>query len=136
MGVTMAGQGASRGRAGIGDRFGSIWRDDVDIKVDEPLSRYIPIDRSEPVTCVASRAREAVIDVLGVLREARVGDDAREIVALSAECVGAIDAQVRVGKEVGDLLPGKGGLAEFVTPLQNVRPPGTVRTVRRCAPAD
>ena len=51
--------------------------------------------------------------------------------ALAAQAVGSSDAQIGIGKQIGDRLTRQGCLTEFIAALQNMspfRPVGAVRT--------
>ena len=73
---------------------------------------------------------DSSVDVIAVMIPTRVLHDlVGEIVALRAQRIGSIHAQIGVGKEIRNRLPRQDRLAEFITTLENVRPPGTVRTV-------
>lgn len=109
-------------RPGIRNRSGSIGSDDAGIKVDEALTGDGPTDTAHAMRSVASRAGEAVADVPGMLAETGIGHDLVGIVALCAKGERSIHAEVRAGKEIGNELAGRRGLAEFVAALENVRP--------------
>ena len=68
MGVIVASQGASTGGLCVGNWLGSVRSDDADIEVYEPFTRDTAVDGAEAVSRVASRAREAIVDVPSVLR--------------------------------------------------------------------
>src|ERR1035438_8344984 len=54
--------------------------------------------------------------------------------ALAAQSIGSNNAQIGTGKEIGNQLTWRGGLAEFVAALQNMSPLGPMRTARTRAP--
>jgi len=133
MRVVVAGQVAGVGGAGIGDRAGAIRRHHIEIKVHQPLAGNAPVHGSHSMRRMAGGAGKAVVDVPGVFAEGRVCGDVCQIMAFSAQGVWPVDAKIRSGKQVCNQLPWKGGLAELVAPLQDVRPLRAMRTIRTCA---
>src|ERR1035437_2829182 len=77
---------------------------------------------------MANRAREAGVDVVAVLVPTCIGDDVVKVMALAAHRVRTPEAQIRVWKQVCNQLTGRGRLAEFVVPLQDVGVRRSVRT--------
>ncbi len=71
---------------------------------------------------MAYGAREAFFDVLLMFLEAGIGHDIRKIVALAAQGIWPVDAQVRIRKKIRNRLAGKSGVAEFIPALKDVRP--------------
>lgn len=130
MSVIVTGETAGICSPRIGDWECSVRRDDLDVKVDEPLSGNGPARAAHPMRGMAGRARKSVVHVPGVFAETAIGCDFFQVMALSAERIGAIATQIWNWEEVGDELPGPRGLAEFVTALKDVSPFRAVRTVR------
>ena len=118
------------GRAVVGDGRGSILGYDVDVEIHEALSADAWVGASHPVGGVARRTGEAGVDVALMLGEAGIRHDAAQAVALAAERVRTIDAEIGIAKEIIHQLPGRDGLAEFVAALEDVRPLGAVGAVR------
>ena len=133
MRVVVASKVAGIGCPRIRDGVCSFRRDDVDIKVDEPLSGDGGVIPAHAVSGVTDRTREAVVDVPGVLGEASVGEDLRQIVALRAHRVGTIHAEIGARIEIGDKQPGARSLAELITAFKQVCPLGSMRTIRPAA---
>jgi len=98
----------------------------VDVEVHQPLARDVRAGGAHSVPGVAGRTSEAIVDVPAVLGEARVRNDDTQIVALAAQPVRAIHAEIGVGEEVGNLLAGRGRLRELIAAFQDV---GELRTV-------
>lgn len=86
----MAGQTAGICSPGIGDWGCSVRRDDVDVKIDEPLSGDAPAGAAHPMRSMASRTRETLVDVLRVLAETRVSHNLCQVVALPAKGIRAV----------------------------------------------
>lgn len=101
---------------------GSIGSYDVDIKVDQSLAGNGPAGAAHTMSCVAGRAREAIIDVPGVLAETGIRHDLAWVVALGAKGERSIHAEVWAGKKIGDELAGSRSLAELVAAFQDVSP--------------
>ena len=125
MGVIVADQGAGVGGAVVRNGRCPVGGHNIDIKVDEPLPRNVPRLRAHAVRCMADRAGEAIVDVPGVLAEARIPHDLVQVVALGAHCVGAAasatqGAQFRRGEKVGNKSARQRRLAEFVPALEDV----------------
>ena len=121
MGVVMACETARICGAGIGNSC-SVRGHEVDIKIDESFPGDGCVGAIHSVGSMTSGAREAVIDMTGVLGEARIRDDLVQIVALRAHRVRTVHAEVGTRIEIGDQQPGARSLAEIVAALQNVRP--------------
>src|SRR5208282_1581479 len=102
----------------------------IEVKVYEALSGDGSAGAAHPVAGVAGGAGKAVVDVAGMLSEGGIGNDVGEVVALSAQGIGADDAEIRTGKEIDDQQTGSGGLAELVAAFENVRPLRAVGAVR------
>lgn len=113
----------------IGDRGAAVRGDYVDIEVDQPLSADGPTVAAHAVGGMAGGASEAVIDVAGMLRKTGIRYHITQIMAFSTESIRTISAEVRIGKKIRDQLPRRRSLAEFVTPLQDVRPLRAMRAV-------
>ncbi len=122
MRVIVAGESAGIGRVRIRDRRCAIRSDDVGVEIDEALAGDGSAGASHAVSGVASGARETIVEMTGMLGEAGIRHDLSEAVALPAESVRPVDAEIRVGEKIGDQLAGCRGLAEFVTALEDVRP--------------
>ena len=108
--VLMARQGAGICQPGIGDGLPGVRRNDVHVKVHQALAADRAVHCAHPVGGVADRTAEAVIDVAGMLGEAGVGQDLRQVMAFRAERVWSIDTQVRIREQIGDQLAGHYGL--------------------------
>lgn len=119
--------------AGIGNRICSVRRDDVDVKIYQPLSGDAGVIPAHAMSGVTDRAREAFLDVLGVFRKTCIGGDLIQVVTLAAKCVGTVHAEIGAGKQIRDAQPRTGSLAELVAALQNVRPLRSMRTIRPAA---
>ena len=122
-------------RAGIrvaieSDRLAAIRGHDIEIEIDQSLAGRIGAIDSGPVGGVAGGATKSCIDVTGMLREASILHDVREIVALGAKRIGTVRAQVRRGKEIRDRSPRGRRSAEFVAAFQDVTPLGSMRPPR------
>src|SRR5208282_25623 len=78
---------------------------------------------------VANGAREAVVDMQRVLRETGVRDDVGQIVALAAQRVRAIHAQIRIRIEIRDQLARRRRLTGHVLTLENMCPLRPMRTI-------
>ncbi len=133
MRVVVASEAARICGTRIRNRTCSVWRDYVDVKIDEPFPGNVRIAATHSVGGMTRGTREAVIDVPGVLGEARVCDDLVQIVALRAHRVGTVHAEIGAGIEIGDKQPAGGSLAELITAFKKVCPLGTVRSVRSTA---
>ena len=117
MRVIVTGQRAGVGSTRVGDWVYAIRGDDVEVKVDKPLSRNRPAKVAHSMSRVASGAGKTVIDVARMLAERRISHDLIHVVALPAEGVRPIDGQIRIGKKIGDQLAGQRSLAELITAL-------------------
>lgn len=82
--VIVTREAAGIGSPGIGDGGRSIGGDDVDVKIDEPLTGDGAAGASHAVGSVAGRAREAVIEMASMFGEAGICHDLSEAMALSA----------------------------------------------------
>src|SRR5208283_3905547 len=104
--VRMAVTGQSTGIRGMTVRnwCSTVRCNYVDIEVHQPLTRNVRAGSAHSVPGVAGGTSEAVVDVPAVLGEARVRNDDAQIVALAAQPVRAIHAEIGVGKQVGDEL--------------------------------
>ena len=121
--MIMAGQRASARAAVVRNRRTSVLPDHTRIEVHQPLARQIGSTRPHPVRSVADRAAESIVDVPRVLCPTRViGNLILQIVAFGAKRVRPVHAEIRIGKQVRDRLPWRWRLAEFVPPLQQMRP--------------
>src|SRR5271169_6053896 len=80
---------------------------------------------------MAHRTGETVLRyVVAVPGEAGVGDDAAETMTLCAHPIRPVQAEIRIGEQVGDHSAGHRGLAELVVVLEDVRIDRPVRTIR------
>ena len=78
-------QRARVGRTIVGNRQSTVGRYDVHIKVHQPLTADGAAGRSYTVRCMARRATDARVDVIGMIRPTRVLYDlVGQIVALGA----------------------------------------------------
>ena len=114
----------------VGDRDSCIRSHDVRIEADQSLACRIGAAIPSSVPGVAGRATEPRLDVLGMLRKTRILQHIGKVVALRAHRIRTIRAEIRIRKQVGDRLPGRHRLAQFITPLQNVSPLRSVRPRR------
>ena len=127
MRVIMADQAARVRRAVVRDRKRAVGSDDPNIKIHQAFAGDVARLGAHPVAGMASRARESVLlNMAGVFAEAGNFQDPREIVAFSAQSIGAaarapLGAQAGVRKQVGDGLARDPRLTELVTALQDVR---------------
>ena len=127
----VAHQGATVRPAVVRDGHAAVRSYDFQVKIDQPLARDVPAARSHAVRAVARRAGEAGVDVARVLAPTRILDDVvRQIMALAAHRIGAIDAEIRRRVEIRNPLPGTRRLAEFIAALQEMVPLGSMRPVR------
>ena len=94
----MTGEDAGVGGAVVDDGRGSILGDDVDIEIYQALATDAGIGASHAVRGVTGRTAEAGVDVALVLSEAGVGHDVAQTVALAAERVGAVHAEIGIAK--------------------------------------
>src|SRR5208282_1503526 len=79
---------------------------------------------------MADRTAEAIVDMPSMLGKTGVGQDLRQIMAFRAHRVGAIDAEIRIRKQVGNQLARHDGLGKFVPPFQDMRKSRSMRAVR------
>ena len=79
---------------------------------------------------VARRTAESTVNMRRVLTETGILQNVRQVVTFSAQRVWTIDANVGIRKQIVDCLPRHSRLAEFIAPLQDVSPLGSVRPVR------
>ena len=107
----VTGQRARVGSLVVGDRGAGIRSHDVGVEADQPLARGIRNAIPDAVPRVAGGATESCIDVLGVFRKTRILQHTGEIVALPAQRIGTIHAEIWIGKQVGDWLPRRDRLA-------------------------
>jgi hypothetical protein len=133
MRVAVASQAARICGASVRDRTGSVRRDYVDVKVNEPFPGNVRVVSSHSMGGMACRTREAIVDMSSVFGEACVRDDLIQVVTLCAECVGTIHTEVGIGIEVGNELTRAWSLAELITALEKVRPRRSMRTIRAIA---
>ena len=120
--MIVAGKAAGIGSPGIGDGSRSIGCDDVEVKIDEPLAGDGSACAAHAVGGVADRAGEAIVKVASMFGEAGIGHDLARVMAFSAKGVWPVDAEIGVGKEIGDQLAGRRGLTELIAALEDVRP--------------
>lgn len=123
MRVIVASQAA--GIAGLRIRNGvsAVRRNYVDVEIDEPRPGNGSAGAPHSMRGVADRTGKAVVDRMSaVLTETRIRGDLTQVVTLPAKRIRPVYAEVRVGKEIGDQLAGRGSLAELVPALQNMRP--------------
>src|SRR5215467_2164137 len=125
----MTGEGAGAAAAIVGNARTAVWRHDVDIEIHQPLSCAVHLVGCRAVRCVAGGAGESRADVGSVLGETRVSHDVIQVVALAAEGVRPVVAEIRIWKEIRDRLPRRGRLTEFVTPLQDMGPLRAMRPI-------
>ena len=134
MRVVVAGEATRVCSARIGNGSGSVCCDYVDVKIDESLPGNAPAAAAHSVGGMARGTRETIIDMARVLAEAGIREDLRQVVALRAERVRTVYAEIGAGIEVDDQHSRAGSLAEFVAAFQNVCPLRTMRTIRTGAP--
>ena len=84
MGMLMACQFAGIRCAVVRDGSGSIWRNNVDVKIDQSLARDAPAGRSHAVGGMACGTTESIVDVTGVLGKGRIGYNLGQVMTLSA----------------------------------------------------
>ena len=131
---TVAGKGARTRGPIVGDARASVWSNDMHVKIHQAFAGTAGAGSADAMGRVTGRAGEAGVDVRRMLPEAGVGDDLAEVMALRAESIGTVRAQVGIGIQVCDQLARHDGLAGFVTAFQNMGESGTVRPVRTGAP--
>lgn len=131
MRVIVARQAAGIAGLRIRNRIRSARRNYVDVEIDEPRPGNGSAGAPHSMRGVADRAGKAVVyHMAAVLTETCVRRDLIQVVAFAAKRVRSVYAEVRIGKEIRDQLTGRWCLAELIPALQNMRPLGTVRTVR------
>lgn len=130
MRVIVTSKAARIGGPRIGNSICSVRRDDVNVKIYEPIPGDIPVAAAHPVGAMARGTRKAIIDMPGVLGKARVAQNLRQVVALPAHRVGTVHAEIRAGIEISDHQPGAHRLAELVAALKKMRPLRAMRTIR------
>jgi len=86
--------------------------------------------RAHAVRYMTGGTREAIINMTGVVAEAGICENLRQVVALAAHGVGAIDAQIGTGIQIRQKPTWGCRLAKFVAAFQNVTESRSVRTVR------
>lgn len=123
MRCAVASEHARISNAAIGNGRGPILRHHTDIEIHQALAGYRGARRSHAVRGMTNRATEAGVYVKGVLREAGVLHDlAGQVMALSAQSVRPVHAEVRIGIKVRDQLAGPWGLVGNILPFQDVSP--------------
>ena len=130
----VADQRACIGGAVVGDGHASVRSHNLQVEIDQPLAGDVSAPRSHAVRGMTGGTSEAGVDVAGVLSPTRILDDlVRQIMALAAHRIGAIDAEIGRGIEVRNALPGARRLTEFVAALQQMVPFRPVWSARTCA---
>ncbi len=131
MRVAMACEDASVRAAIIGDGCGPVCANYVGVEVHQPLPRNGCAVRPHSVSGVANRTGEASVDVERVLAETGVLNDlVSQVVTLAAQCIGAMDAEIGIRVKIRDRLSRSQRLTIEVFALENVRPLGSMRSVR------
>lgn len=100
----MAHQRARVCRSAIGNRFAGIWRNDAYVEIHQPFAANIAIHCAHPVRGVTDRTAEAIVDVTGMLAEAGVGQDLRQVMAFRAHRIRPIDTEIRIRKKIRNQL--------------------------------
>ena len=96
MRVVVASEAARVCRARIRNGSGSVCRDHVRVKIDEPLPRNARAAGTHSVGSMASGTRETVIDMPGVLGETGIRHDLIQVVTLGAHRIGTVHGEVGV----------------------------------------
>lgn len=112
---------------GIRNWEAAVRGDHIDVEVHQSLSGDGPAARAHAVGGMANRTSETSINVVAVLVPACIRDDIIEVMTLATHRIGALDAQIRVGIQVGNQLSGRGRLVKLVVALEDVLKRGSVR---------
>jgi hypothetical protein len=96
--LAVASQSTSIRRPIVGDRLSPVRRNHLDIKVDQPLAGDVRVRASQTMSRVTYRARDALVDMVGVLLKTCIGNDLIQIVALRTERLGPVAGEVWIGK--------------------------------------
>lgn len=117
----MAQQCASVGAAVIGDGSRTVLPNHVRIEIHHALSRNRRRRCAHAVGGVANRTTKTVLGRMkAVLREAGIGENLRQVVALRAHGIRTGHAGVGSRKEIGDDAAGHRRLAELIIALKEV----------------
>lgn len=129
MSVLVANQRACIRGVTIGNGIRAIHSHNIRVKIHEPLPGNARTQGAHAVRGVAGRTREAVVDVPGMFCETRVAHNIIQIMALSTECIGSVGAYIGSREQIADRRARSRSRADFVAPLQDVRPSGPMRPV-------
>src|SRR6266513_234602 len=105
----------------VGNRRARVRRHNISVEVDQPLTGNTAVLATHAVRGVAGGAGKAIINMTRVLTEAGVRENLIQVVALGAQRIRAVHGQIRTRKQVGDQLPRRWSLAEFIVTLQQVQ---------------
>lgn len=132
--VLMTQEAAGIGCPVVRDGVRSIHGHHVPVKINQALATNGCTVATHAVCRMADRAGKPVVNMTRVFAEARIAQDLRKVVAFGADRIRPIDAQIRRREEIANQRSGRGSRADFVAPLQDMRPLGAMWPIRPCSP--
>jgi len=118
----MTDQGATARSPIVGDGHAPVLPNNFQVEGNHAFSGHVGTARSRAMRSMATRAGKSGVDMHRVLTPTGRAVDRRKIVALTAQSIRTVHAEIRIGEQIRDPLAGSRSLAEFIAALQNMRP--------------